>query len=191
MSRVTSVPTKSICLLVFILGFASSMSGCKPESSFAAGGRGPSVPAQKPKQPQSSDQTQTTTPVTTPTPAPVPVQPIAPPPANAVVKGSFTVWANPAAPREFEPYKIHIQVKLPSNTKVYSKNDLSGTLFGTDDYRQVINQEPEHQFFYFTPGSGFAEYVMLIPGAELGVNDRIEVRSRLINEAQTISITFN
>lgn len=123
------------------------------------------------------------------------------PPPEAIVQGSFTVWPVPLVPMEGQPYAIHILVKLPSNTGSYNQTDLSGTLTGTDGYSQAINGMatspnmffplPGRQTFNFTPGANQAELIMFIPGAQRGINDQIQVRSNLINESQSISVTFN
>jgi hypothetical protein len=126
--------------------------------------------------------------------------PVKPPP-QAIVQGSFTVWPVPLVPMERQDYQIHILVKLPSNTNSYNAFDLSGTLTGTDGYTQTINGTrmspnmlfplPGIQTFNFYPGVAQAKLILFIPGAARGVNDRIEVRSNLINESQSISVVFN
>lgn len=169
------------------LGALNFLSSCMPESSFASSGNKPGVQHPEPEPAPASTTTTQPSP-TQPTKPPQPITPI-PAPPQAITKGSFTVWADPANPQEFEPYQIHILVKLPSQTTKYSKFDLTGTLIGTDGYYQGINETPG-QLFLFTPGEAYAKLIMNIPGAEMNVRDSINVRSELINESQSISIVF-
>lgn len=165
-----------IFFLVHVIA-AFSVLGCREASSFSGG---------------SGRQGASSLPPSTVNPAPQPApQNLPPVPQQAVTQGSFTVWANPPNPVEAQPYNIHVRVKLPSNVTQYSRNDLSGTLFGTDGYIQPMNGIFSFiQPFYFVPGTGFAELVMRIPGAKRGVNDTLKVTSKLINESQSISILF-
>ncbi len=168
----------NIMLLTLIL-FVTS---CAPSQKFSGGNQGARKTPKK-----TLDQVPDTSSETT-------VQPPAPqPPANAIVKGSFSVWATPSRPAQGEDYIIHIQIKLPSQTMNYYRNDLSGTLIGTDGYSQTINH-PKYfmmQRFTYVTGSPSAEFAMLIPGAASGVNDTIKVTSKLLNESQDISVRFN
>lgn len=192
------------CVMFVASGFLlCSMSSCGSSSSFAGDtvrpvASAPSKPSQQvPTKPPVDPQTPVVPP-TKPTPeTPIPpVKPVVPPPPKppqeAVTKGSFTVWANPPNPKMFESYEIHVRVKLPANTFQYNRMDLSGTLYGTDGYQQTINVDDglSVQRFNFTPGSGYAELIMPIPGASGGVSDTLTVNSRLIKESQTIKIVF-
>jgi hypothetical protein len=127
-------------------------------------------------------------------PAPIPVAAPTPLPTNAIVQGSFTVWADPPHPMEKQSYFIHVRVTLPKTVTTYTRQDLSGTLIGTDGYRQRIN-DPIMGFitqqFHFTPGSGSAELVMLVPGALQGIDDTLQVTSQLLHESQTVLVHFD
>ena len=124
----------------------------------------------------------------------IPQQTPEPMPTNAIVQGSFTVWADPPHPMQKQSYFIHVRVTLPKNVTTYSRQDLSGTLVGTDGYHQTINDPFMGiltQKFHFIPGSGFAELVMLIPGALQGIDDTLQVKSQILNESQTIFVHFD
>lgn len=178
MSQIDARSESAAVVLVMSIMVLSSFFGCRASNSFS-GGSGREGARQM-------------TPGTPPPVADAVPQPQPPPvPQQAVTQGSFTVWANPPNPVEGQPYNIHVRVKLPSNVNQYARNDLSGTLVGTDGYIQPMNGIFSLiQPFYFVPGSGFAELVMRIPGAKRGVNDTLKVTSRLINESQDISIWF-
>jgi hypothetical protein len=161
-----------VCSLVWL------SASCAPSQKFASGGQ---AARQAPK--KTLDQTPDEQ-----NPAPTPT-----PPQNVIVKGSFSVWATPSHPAEAEDYVIHIQVKLPSQTMNYYKNDLSGTLVGTDGYVQRINDPMAFAFqrFKYTNGSPTAELSMLISGAKAGVDDTIKVTSKLLQESQEIHVHFD
>jgi hypothetical protein len=161
-----------------------AMASCANKANFSSNGN--NQPARTDPKVKPSPTPPPITPVPTPTPAPLP--------PNAIVQGSFTVWADPPHPMEKQSYFIHVRVTLPASVTNYSKMDLSGTLVGTDGYSQTIN-DPVMGFitqkFHFTPGSGSAELVMLIPGALQGINDKLQVTSRMLQESQTVLVHFN
>lgn len=175
MYQLSFLSKRNLFLTLMNLGVAISLVGCRQPSKFSGGSersgaaaKAPPVPAQPPMQS-----------------APIPV------PQQAIIQGSFTVWADPPNPVEAQPYNVHVRVKLPPNVTQYNRNDLSGTLFGTDGYFQPMNGIFSFlQPFFFVPGTGYAELVMRIPGAKRGVNDTLKVTSKLINESQSISIWF-
>ena len=57
---------------------------------------------------------------------------------NAVTAGRFTVWTVPEKPQLNQPYLVVIQVRVLKGSSKYQASDLSGSIVGTDDYRQVI-----------------------------------------------------
>ncbi len=129
----------------------------------------------------------------TPPPTTLPPQSVDPSvPASAVTQGSFTVWAEPENPHCI-PYKIHIRVKLPSNTANYTRQDLSGMLIGTDGYAQNLQAQSLWTFIgggRFVFSGDAAELVVPVPAAENLVQDTINVRSQLLNEQQTLRVIF-
>jgi hypothetical protein len=158
------------------LAVLTTLLGCRQSSSFS-GGNNRQGASQTPRADVPSQNA-----------VPTPQTPV---PQQAVTQGSFTVWANPPNPVEGQPYNVHVRVKLPNTVNQYNRNDLSGTLVGTDGYFQPINGIFSIiQPFYFVPGTGYAELVMRIPGAKRGVNDTLKVTSKLINESQNISVWF-
>lgn len=145
-------------------------------------------------------------------------------PENAVTAGSFTAFTTPTfnaqfprrfgmpepqpgdAPQPRQPYFITIQVKVPGDRKTYPLSDLSGTVMGTDGWRQSF---PFDRFrgrssvFVMTkdgklvrPSStlrvvdGVVQIVVLVPGAVALVKDVIEVESQMLEERQTLELVF-
>ena len=105
------------------------------------------------------------------------------------------------SPLAGERYLIVIRIKLPSNRATYSLSDLSGSVIGTDKYRQVI---PEGVYVMMKDGrlekpprhgkldvkDRMIEIAMQVPGAERQVKDTIEVKSKLLNESQKMTLEF-
>ena len=126
---------------------------------------------------------------------------------QVVKKGSFTVWTVPEDPDPGQPYDIHILIDLPERLKRYSHADLSGTVIGTDGYRQRLPWDffiPDATTTIDADGnrtvvgrtgdlplrSGQALLIVRIPRAAALVRDTIEIRSRLLREKQTLKIVF-
>ena len=181
-SKIRMIPLEitSTMIICFL-----SVTSCKQDSNSFSGSQR-TQPARKPiakHEPQPSDNV-------VPSPPPV-VQPTPVTPPNGIVKGSFTVWAVPPNPAQDEDYDIHVRVNLPLTITSYAVTDLSGTLVGTDSYTQKINGlfDVISQRFIYSPGS--AELVMKIPGADRGVDDTLNVASKVLNESQSILIHFN
>lgn len=107
-------------------------------------------------------------------------------------RGSYTVWSVPLKPSRGESYAVHLRVKLPPSILSYSASDLSGSLEGGDGYEQVINapEGMEEQKLLFVPGSGFAELIFEMPGAQIGNNDTLVVSSKILKESKKILINF-
>jgi hypothetical protein len=170
------------CLLAGLFVVFTPMASCK-KSSFS-GDSGTKKEAAASPQP---------VPGKSPGPNPVP-----PSPPGSVTKGSFTVWTVPSDPQPRQNYEIHIEVKLPSPVANYPFADLSGSVNGTDSYFREIgpNAKPKESLFPLWPDDQFnflgsaATVVMTIPGAETLVQDKIHVRSQLLNEEQDIAIVF-
>ena len=143
-------------------------------------------------------------------------------PRGAVTAGSFAAWTVPQgidnrgrklperggttgepgeSPLEGEVYFIVIRIKLPANRATYSLSDLSGSVRGTDKYRQDI---PDGVFVLAKDGrlekpartgkldvkNRSIDIVMRVPGAERLVKDTIELKSRLLNETQRLTLEF-
>lgn len=62
-------------------------------------------------------------------------------PANAITRGSFTVWTEPRDPQPGQSYQIFIEVRLPASLSTYAQTDLSGTIVGSDGYEQSISDD--------------------------------------------------
>lgn len=106
---------------------------------------------------------------------------------RVVNKGKFTAWTVPADPLPFQPYFIVIEVAYPKTADKKQirarNNDLSGTIVGTDNYRQSIEQTGQ-----VIPR--VSQIVIPVPGAERYVRDTITIRSKLLEETQELTITF-
>lgn len=118
---------------------------------------------------------------------------------NAVTKGSFTAWTDPSSPAEGQPYKIYVHVKLPPEKKrKYRVNDLTGRVDGTDDWTCPLGFYTGGRLgqFYFAAGyyGNFVPrsnlFVIEIPGAQELVEDTIRVRSKVLDEEQTLKLVF-
>jgi hypothetical protein len=140
-------------------------------------------------------------------------------PGNAVRKGSFAAWTIPIfnerypkrfgdpdpqpgdSPRPKQAYHIIIQIKVPRNKTTYALvNDLSGTVVGTDGYRQKIPENTQvlgadGKTFVSPRGSvrvknGLVHIQIYVPGAERLVRDTIQISSKMLKEEQTLELVF-
>lgn len=111
-------------------------------------------------------------------------------PDSAVSKGSFTVWTEPEDPAPMQYYYVIVQVKLDKGISSYSKNDLTGTLVGTDGYDQQIGRYGDLDTLKHYPSKGYARLKTFVPGSYDNVRDDIKIHSDLLNETQNISIVF-
>jgi hypothetical protein len=108
---------------------------------------------------------------------------------EAVTKGSFTAWTVPEDPQPGENYMIVIQIRLPENIDKYPLRDLTGMVEGTDTYRQPIGGR--YAFNRKLPViANSVQVTVMVPGAAQLVRDKIELRSRLLKEEQTLEIVF-
>ncbi|WP_166819760.1 hypothetical protein [Thalassoroseus pseudoceratinae] len=112
-------------------------------------------------------------------------------PPQALKKGSFAVWTEPRDPIPKEPYYIIIDVDISSldkKLKSYPKRDLSGSVVGTDNYEQDFGGRRERGNLPIV--DEHVRMKVLVPGAARLVRDTIKVKSKLLNEEQTITIVF-
>lgn len=108
---------------------------------------------------------------------------------EAVTKGSFTAWTVPEDPEPGEHYMIVIQIRLPEHVDHYPLRDLSGRVEGTDRYRQPIGGRfASNRRLPVIANS--VQVTVMVPGAAQLVRDKIELRSRLLKEEQTLEIVF-
>ena len=102
-------------------------------------------------------------------------------------RGKFSAWTVPSDPKPFQNYLIVIEVQWPKtrDKKLLEarRTDLTGTVEGTDQYFQIIEQTGK-----FIQKS--SQMVIAVPGAERNVEDTIKVRSRILDEEQELRITF-
>lgn len=108
-------------------------------------------------------------------------------PESAITKGSFTVWTEPVDPRPRTAYDIVIQVQLPKSAKQYRLSDLSGSVRGTDGYLKLVKYPANERR---AVKDGAVQVSIKIPGAAQLVKDVIQIRSKILNEEQTIEIIF-
>lgn len=130
-----------------------------------------------------------------------------PPGGNAVTKGSFTAWTVPEDPTPDRYYLIVIQIKLPAQVLKYRSSDLQGLVRGTDRYEQIIPWDSRCPANCMIPGpdghpvqlrrngrlpvkDGVAQIVIAVPPGEKLVRDTIRIKSRMLNEEQTLQIVF-
>jgi len=106
---------------------------------------------------------------------------------NAITKGRFTVWTIPEDPGPSQSYWIIIQVKHENPLIDYTRVDLSGTVVGTDGY---LTQIATHNPANLQVTDNIAKLALQIPGGAGLVKDTIEVKSSILEEEQTIVITF-
>lgn len=106
---------------------------------------------------------------------------------NAVTKGSFTAWTVPEDPAPGQNYMIMIRIKLPDKVRRYPRRDLSGMVVGTDGYRQPI---PGSTRGYLPTKDRESLLTIPVPGAQRLVEDSIEIRSKLLDEKQSLKIVF-
>lgn len=103
---------------------------------------------------------------------------------KAVSKGSFTAWTVPEDPAPGEDYKIVIQVKYKKRNQKIPKDDISGSVVGTDRFRLMISQYTSE----IIPDAN--QVVVFVPGAAARVRDTIRVNSALLKENQRLEIVF-
>lgn len=108
-------------------------------------------------------------------------------PSYAVSKGSFSAWTEPRDPVSGRQYTIVIQVRLPANIKKYRASDLTGTVTGSDLYKQVIKFKRTDDI---PIKDGAALVKIPVPGAAKLVRDTISIESSLLGEKQSIQIEF-
>ena len=111
-------------------------------------------------------------------------------PQQAVTKGSFTVWTEPADPEPGEKYIIWIQVKLKNDIKRYPRRDLSGSIVGTDGYKDYFGGPTEPGYLRIDENNTVRYEALTVPGAAQLVKDIINVESKILNEKQTIELVF-
>ncbi len=126
---------------------------------------------------------------------------------KVVSAGSFSAWTVPKDPGPGEDYKIVIMIKVPSKRTIYPISDLSGVVIGTDGFRLEIpfgrfrdrygTRIPRLNQLAFPRRSdrvrvvdGNVQIVVDVPGATRLVKDTIEVKSRMLEEDQTLEIEF-
>ncbi|RZA16372.1 MAG: hypothetical protein EOP10_24670 [Proteobacteria bacterium] len=121
----------------------------------------------------------------TPTPEPLPVP--VPQPDNAVKKGSFVAWTIPSNPLPFDLYVIHIEISYPKINEL-NRSDISGNIIGTDYYSQNIGFTISDVRWDKVGDKAILE--IAVPGGEELVSDTINIKSKALNESQTLNIIF-
>lgn len=110
-------------------------------------------------------------------------------PDGAVTKGSFTAWTEPQNPQPGQRYTIVVQIKGLENLERFPRCDLSGTVIGTDGYKDSFGGPTEHGDFPVKDQTVRLP-VEVVPGAAELVKDTIQIKSKLLNEEQQIEINF-
>ncbi len=125
----------------------------------------------------------------------------------AVTKGSFTAWTDPENPSPGERYNIIIVIKLPDTVKAYRVSDLTGSVIGSDGFRQRIPYDSARMSASFytdeknqlqaitgreaiTVRNNQIQLVISIPGAERLTRDVIKISSKRLREKQELELIF-
>lgn len=116
-------------------------------------------------------------------------KPVPPLPKHAVSKGSFSVWTKPEKPKPGQQYSIFAEINVPKIISRYPLKDLSGSLTGTDGYKDHFGGPTETGFVPVKDQKVRFE-VVKVPGAAQLVKDVIEIESKILKEKQTIEIVF-
>lgn len=111
------------------------------------------------------------------------------PAQNAATNGRFRAWTVPAHPGASEMYMLVIEVSLPPTVTEYSLRDLSGTIEGSDRYRQPIGGRRASDRTLPVP-NGRIQFHVMVPGAARLIRDRVTIRSEMLNEEKTLEILF-
>lgn len=106
---------------------------------------------------------------------------------KTITKGSFTAWTVPEDPEPKQNYVIVIEIRVPRQIRRYPRADLSGVVVGTDQYRQKL---PGRGDRFVPKRDGVAQIAIPVPGAKELVQDTIIIRSRILKEEQTLTLTF-
>ena len=114
-------------------------------------------------------------------------------PAEAISAGSFSVWTVPKDPVPYQDYTVFIEIRLPKKTKSYDAGDLAGSVQGTDGYLYPftqLKQDVDSKAVGYSLKEGRVELQISVPGAVQAVRDTIVIRSRMLDEKQTLKLTF-
>ncbi len=106
---------------------------------------------------------------------------------NVVRQGNFIAWTEPQDPAPGQIYTIILQINLPKRVLSYRSSDLSGMVEGTDHYRQEL---PGNLPKYLPVKKNSVQLEIPVPGASELVEDKIQIRSKLLNEEQILKIVF-
>jgi hypothetical protein len=110
-------------------------------------------------------------------------------PNSAVTKGSFTVWTEPENPNPGQQYTIMVQIKVLNNLDKYPVCDISGSVTGTDGYKDYFGG-PTEKSVLPVKNLNVRLPVLLVPGGSQMVKDVIHIKSKLLKEEQQLEITF-
>jgi hypothetical protein len=110
-------------------------------------------------------------------------------PESAVTKGSFTVWTEPEDPKPGEIYKILVQIKVQADLEKFPICDISGSVTGTDGYKDHFGG-PNAKGFLPVKNQSVRFEALIVPGAAELVKDFIQIKSQLLKEEQQLEIKF-
>jgi len=112
---------------------------------------------------------------------------------KVVTKGRFSAWTKPEDPMPGQPYRIYIQIELPSKIVRLPKGDLAGSnMVGTDRFQIDIAEglKNRHPGTRLRANGKQVQVEVFVPGASADVRDTIFIKSKLLNEEQTIELVF-
>ena len=110
-------------------------------------------------------------------------------PEGAVSKGSFTVWTEPNDPKPGEKYIILIEIKNLKDMEKFPRCDLSGSIIGTDGYKDYFGG-PNEPGFLPVKNKAVRFEALVVPGAAQLVKDVIQIKSKLLDEEQQLELKF-
>lgn len=108
-------------------------------------------------------------------------------PYGAITAGSFSVWTVPSNPKRWEPYTIIVQIRVPEDMDEYPLADLEGVVVGSDGYQKRI---PGTLRGMLPVTNGFVRLQIPVVSADAEVKDIVFVKSRMLAEAQRLTIQF-
>ena len=106
-------------------------------------------------------------------------------PSHAQTKDQFSIWTEPADVKAGEKFTIVIQVRLPKLVAEYNQSDLSGTLSGSDGYRQKISFKSSKPI---PVEKGHVELRVPVVGGAAGTRNTIMVKSKILGKQATFEI---
>jgi hypothetical protein len=94
-------------------------------------------------------------------------------------ESKLSVSSEPSPITPGHSFELVIRVRVPASLKTYKAADLSGTLIGSDKYKQVLRFAKESDV---PVNDGVATVRLRIPGADPGVSNTVYIESKMLRE---------